>query len=239
MNIIYTCGGWAFRRRIVEIEKGIIVSAKLPYLASPGTAKTVLDKVIEARIPDRFTQDFLETKLGAKGGSARAVIPLLKRIGLIQQDGSPTELYRKFRNNDTMGRAMAEAIRYGYKELFDRNEYAHELSKAKLLDLIGEVSGKEKGNSADNYTAQTFLNLSEYADFDADASEDDSQIDRGQVPASNETVGSGSSFAQPETASPDQPITLAYSINLHLPETDDIKVFDAIFQSLNANILKR
>lgn len=37
----------------------------------------------------------------------------------------------------------------------------------------------------------------------------------------------------------ESPLTLAYSINLHLPATDDIKIFDAIFKSLNANILKK
>ena len=37
----------------------------------------------------------------------------------------------------------------------------------------------------------------------------------------------------------DTPLKLAYSINLHLPETDGITVFDAIFKSLNANILKK
>jgi hypothetical protein len=33
-------------------------------------------------------------------------------------------------------------------------------------------------------------------------------------------------------------LNLAYSINLHLPASDDIKVFDAIFKSLKENLLK-
>lgn len=213
------------------------MSAKLPYLATPGTVKTVLDKVIEARTPERFTYDFLETKLGTKGGSARAVIPLLKRIGMLQQDGSPTELYRKFRNSDTQGAAMAQAIRHGYSELFARNEYAHDLTKPKVLAIINEISGNEKGNSADNYTAVTFMNLKEYADFDEVLSE-------GKTVDTAETTAPAQTVAPPHVAPPQQPqgdtpLSLAYSINLHLPETDDIKVFDAIFQSLNKNILKQ
>ncbi|WP_254441460.1 DUF5343 domain-containing protein [Ruegeria arenilitoris] len=217
------------------------MSPKLPYIASPGTVKTVLDKIIEARTPERFTQDFLETKLGAKGGSARAVIPLLKRIGMLEQDGSPTEIYRSFRNSDTSGAAMAKAIRHGYKELFDRNEYVNELPKPKLLEMINEISGKEKGNSADNLTTTTFINLSEYADFEADSDDSPPEVTEApqsalQVAGSQPSMHSEPTIQQPPA---ETSLGLAYSINLHLPETDDIKVFDAIFQSLNNNILKR
>jgi hypothetical protein len=217
------------------------LSAKLPYLASPGTVKTVLDKIIEARTPERFTQDFLETKLGAKGGSARAIIPLLKRVGMLEQAGSPTELYRKFRNTETSGAAMAMAIRHGYAELFERNEYAHELGKPKLLELINEISGNEKGNSADNFTASTFMNLKEYADFDMLLDEDEKPTATTAIPQAplNDALAHAAQPTATRQGRGEGPLTLAYSINLHLPETDDIKVFDAIFQSLNNNILKR
>ncbi len=215
--------------------------AKLPYLASPGTVKTVLDKIITARTPERFTQDFLETKLGAKGGSARAVIPLLKRIGMLEQDGSTTDIYRKFRNNETSEAAMAKAIRHGYKELFDRNEYVHELDKPKLLEMVNEISGKEKGNSVDSLTVSTFLNLKEYADFEANLEEGQNEPIEVKSANSQETNTPPSTVQRTpvQQTQGDTPLALAYSINLHLPETDDIKVFDAIFQSLNNNILKQ
>lgn len=94
------------------------MSKKIPYLLSPGTLRKVLNKVIEAKTPERFTQDFLETKLSFKGGSARAVIPYLKRLKMLEQDGTPTDLYRKFRNSDTSGSAIAQAMKEGYSELF-------------------------------------------------------------------------------------------------------------------------
>jgi hypothetical protein len=64
-----------------------------------------------------------------KGGSATALIPLLKRIGFLQNDGVPTDLYHKYRNPDTSGTALAEGLRKGYAELFSRNEYAHALTR--------------------------------------------------------------------------------------------------------------
>lgn len=215
------------------------MSAKLPYMTSPGTVKTVLDKIIEAKTPERFTQDFLETKLGAKGGSARPIIPLLKRIGFLQQDGSTTDLYKKFRNATTSQAAMAQAIKHGYAELFDRNEYAYELDKPKLTELVNEISGAEKGNTADYLTVNTFLNLKEYADFDDSLD----SIELGSNTAMpNLTIQNEPLHRQPlplQNPQEEVPLSFSYTINLNLPETDDIKVFNAIFQSLNDTILKR
>ncbi len=213
------------------------MTSKLPYMASPGSVRTVLEKIIEARVPERFTQDFLETKLGAKGGSARPIIPLLKRIGLLQQDGSTTDLYRRFRTDNTRGAAMATALRIGYGELFDRNEYAHELSKPKLLELINSVSGAEKGNRSDELTASTFLNLKEYADFDAD--EEPNERVEGPI-QKIESLEQSTNPSEAYTAkTTENDFNISYTINLNLPETDDIKVFNAIFKALNEHILKK
>lgn len=103
-----------------------------PFMNAYGLVPKVLDKIIEAQKPERFTQDFLSTKLGFSGGSARAIIPLLKRIGFLSSDGVPTPLYSKFRNSDTRGSAMAQALRTGYREVFERNEYVQDLPKDKL-----------------------------------------------------------------------------------------------------------
>lgn len=84
---------------------------KLPYLASPGVIPKILAKIQKARRPDRFTQDFLETKLGQSGGSARAIIPLLKRMEFLSSDGTPTKLYDRFRNPSSNGAALAAELK--------------------------------------------------------------------------------------------------------------------------------
>lgn len=112
---------------------------KLPYMATPGTISKVLDKIIEAKTPERFTIDFLGTKLGFKGGSSRPIIPLLKRIGFLTEDGTPTEVYRRFRTESSRGAAMAEALRIGYREAFERNEYASDLDRKGFAELVNEA----------------------------------------------------------------------------------------------------
>lgn len=55
------------------------MAQNLPYSTSVGTLEKMLDKIKSASTPERFTQDFVSTKLAMKGGTARAQIPLLKK----------------------------------------------------------------------------------------------------------------------------------------------------------------
>lgn len=149
------------------------MAAKLPYMASPGLVTKILAKIQEARKPERFTQDFLETKLGFPGGSARPIIPLLKRMNFLNSDGSPTQLYDRFRNVSTQGAAIAEGVRSAYVELFDRNRYAGDLAKEKLKALIVEVTGAAHDDRTVELTLSTILKLKELADFDAKVDDSD------------------------------------------------------------------
>jgi hypothetical protein len=65
--------------------------ASLPYLASPGSIKTALERIRSAATPDRVTVDFITTKLQLKGGTGFAILPYLKKIGFVGTDGSPTD----------------------------------------------------------------------------------------------------------------------------------------------------
>jgi len=75
--------------------------ATLPYLASPGSIKTALERIRSAATPDRVTTDFVTTKLQIKGGTGFAILPFLKKIGFVGSDGTPTDLYKRFRNSST------------------------------------------------------------------------------------------------------------------------------------------
>lgn len=94
--------------------------ANLPYVASPGSIKTALEKIRSAATPERVTKDFVSTVLQIKGGTGGNIPPFLKRIGFVGSDGAPTDLYRRFRNPATGGAAVADAIRLGYKDCYKR-----------------------------------------------------------------------------------------------------------------------
>jgi hypothetical protein len=201
-----------------------------PGLNASGLVTKILDKMIEASQPERFTQDFLATKLGYPGGSARPMIPLLKRLGFIGTDGTPTPLYSQFRNPENRGAAMNQALRAAYKEIYDRNEYAHDLPREKFKNLVVEVTGLEPDNQTVAAIVGTFQNLKAYANFDQPAPTGKvTVLDKTEpvTPPATSRVTNNSSG-----------LNLSYTINLNLPETTDVEVFNAIFRSLKENLLK-
>lgn len=205
-----------------------------PHMNATNSVSKILDKIKVAATPDRFTQDFLATELGFSGGGAKAFIPLAKKLGLLASDGSPTELYKKYRNtNKSISRtAMATAIKTAYADIYSRNEYVHSLNDNDLKGLIMEMTGLEKGNSAIRAIAGTFEALKAYADFNASKStvtEKEKEVEIPNIVTNNFN----------EDDSEDLKLNLSYTINLVLPKTDDVAVFNAIFKSLRENLLKK
>ncbi|MFN2623743.1 MAG: DUF5343 domain-containing protein, partial [Chthoniobacterales bacterium] len=90
-----------------------------PYLVAPGSIRKCLEQIKKASTPDRVTQDFIQTKLGIKGGTGAALIPFLKKIGFVNSDGTPSDLYKRFRNPSESGPAVAAAIKHGYRSLYE------------------------------------------------------------------------------------------------------------------------
>jgi hypothetical protein len=203
-----------------------------PFINSTGLIDKIFSRVAEAQQPERFTQDYLGTKLGYSSGSAKPIIPLMKRLGFLRSDGTPTELYSRFRNPSERGAAMASALSEGYSDVYERNEYAHELTREKFRDLIVEMTGLEKTNATVRAIVGTFFALKSLADFEAKpkslAKIDDVPVRETEI---EDDRGHPSEF--------EVGMNLSYTINLNLPETDKIEVFDAIFKSLKEHLLKK
>lgn len=199
-----------------------------------GNIERILKKIHTAATPPKFTQDYLTGELGYTGGSALPFIPFAKRIGLIASDGTPTDLYRRFRNNNSVesGRAIAAAMKHGFQSLYKRHEYVHTLSKDDLTGIVAEVTGLEKGSKPLGAIVQSFLMLKKFADFSEGPASD--------VGTASPTQPSNGSVAQVAVGQRDALIGglgLSYTINLVLPNTSEIAVFDAIFKSLRENLL--
>ena len=207
------------------------MSISLPYVQAHSNITTVLNKIQAASTPSRFTQDYLATKLGVSSSAARPVIPFLKKTGFLGSDGVPTELYKRFRNPNERGAAAADALRTGYMPLFEVNEYANDLNDQDLKGLVVQVTDLEPDSRNVQAISASFKALREFADFDSEAEQQDAITTRDD-PQFN---GQASHERQPSLAS--QNIGLSYTINLNLPATSDIAVFDAIFKSLKDNLL--
>ncbi|MER9364447.1 DUF5343 domain-containing protein [Mesorhizobium sp. M0518] len=204
-----------------------MAEALLPYLPSPGSITNAFEKLKSAATPERVTGDFVATKLQLKGGSGASMLSFLKKIGFVGKDGSPTDIYRRFRGGASK-KAAADAIRFGYKALTDANEYFYDLSDKDLLALILQVTGASAESPVPKLTMYTLKNLKIFADFETgDDSANEIAVNTAKMPLA-EAGGSRAAGLG---------LNLSYTINLNLPATSDQAVFNAIFKSLKEHLL--
>jgi hypothetical protein len=207
-----------------------------PFMNSTGLIGKILEKIQQAKVPERYTQDFQSTVLGYGSGSARPFIPFLKRLNFLESDGRPTDVYKRFRNADSSGAAMAEAMRAGYRDLFQRNEYAYKLSDDKLKNLVVEITGKEPSDATVRAITGSFKECNQLADFEADPDIKEDTVE----PESVKPLERNRSIVTKQDADKAlarRNIGFSYTINLNLPETTDVEVFNAIFKALKENLL--
>ena len=209
-----------------------------PFMNSTGLVSKIFDRLAEAQRPERFTQDYLGSVLGFSSGSARPFIPLMKRLGFLKADGTPTQLYARFRNPSERQLAMLEALKSGYPTLYARNEFAHALPRDKLREIVIEVTGLESASSALKAIVGTFESLKKAGNVDA------STVASGAtVTQSMGTVASTGTQLQKTELEQQRGqsigMNLSYTINLNLPASPDPDVFNAIFRALKEHLLGR
>ncbi len=207
--------------------------ASLPYVSSPGNIVKALNGIKAAAVPDRVSQDFVKTILKIPGGSGDQMTSFLKKLGLTNPDGSPNEVYRKFRNPASSGSAIASAIRSAYGPLYLRNEFMHELNDTDLLGLVVEETGEAHDSNPVKLTVSCIKHLKQFANFNSKPEQELSAIIRADEPLREKTDP-----AQEHHSSKAFGLNLGYTINLNLPATADPNVFDAIFRSLKEHLLR-
>jgi hypothetical protein len=199
------------------------IAGNLPYLPGPGSLKKALDGIIGAQRPDKFNADFLESILNLKGG---ATVPIFKKMGLVASDGSPTELYSRFKTDSGRGSAALQAIKNAYPEIYKRSEYAHSVTDSKIKDIIVEITGLQATDPIVSYIKSTFNIIKSY--IGTATSTDDAQ-----------TANDSSTIDYTENSSVVKPnVGLSYHINIVIPETSNVAVLNAIFRAVKENLLK-
>jgi hypothetical protein len=131
---------------------------------------------------------------------------------------------------------MAEALREAYEDVFHIREVPTTADRGAIEGLF-----KSKHNSSDKVAqmqAMTFFALLKEADLKAKSTSTSSLIPdtSKQAPSKGEPKGNANSTA---LASELRQLTteLHYTIQVHLPATKEIEVYNAIFRSLRENLL--
>jgi hypothetical protein len=189
-------------------------------------------KIQDGQAPDRFTNPLLKD-WGFKSTNDRAFIPLLKALGFLTADGVPTPRYLEYRDHSRSKQVLGQAIREAYADIFLIKEHPTASDK-------NAVEGKFKSfhNASDNVAGlmtKTFYSLLQLADLSTSSQ---SKAKAEPEPAKNahgpENIGEKSNSERPAST---LARSLHYNIQIHLPATKDVEVYNAIFKSLKDHVL--
>jgi uncharacterized protein DUF5343 len=200
------------------------------YLTSTKNLAGILDAVQNAQAPPRFTQKFLEG-LGYSSNSDRLVINVLKALGFLSDTGEPLQRYHEYLDKSQGKRVLAEGIRQAYSDLFQVNSNAQTMSRTDIKNKMKTLSQGQHGDSVLDKMAMTFKALGDRADFSVASGAKVTPLKpiQPEIPAGN---GEG-------RAEQSQGVTfagLSYDIHIHLPESRDPAVYDALFKSLREHM---
>jgi hypothetical protein len=114
------------------------------YVYSVGQINDILEKIKETGRPDKLTITYVQNTWLLKNAQYSAVIDLLKDMGFLESDGTPSDIYAEFQNPEHSGRVLTEGIRRAYTSLFKAYPNAQDLPKEKLEGYIKQHTGADK-----------------------------------------------------------------------------------------------
>lgn len=205
------------------------------YLTSLKNLNAILDAVQKAQAPQRFTQKFLEG-IGFASTTDRLIISVLKSLRFLNETGEPTSTYHQFLDSTQSQAVLARSIEEAYSDLYQVNKKAHEMTLADVKNKMKTLSQGQYSDAVLQKMASTFKALADHADFEASA------VDNDDAPtASDDEPGSDDHPKTVNGRSLEKKATgiggLVYNINIHLPESRDPAVYDALFKSMHDHLL--
>lgn len=203
---------------------------KYPYTTVPNKLRALLQKAPEMGRPDKVTVAWLK-KAGFTSSNDPSMIGVLKFVGVLAQDGRPTNLWDAVRAPSDESRArLADAIRKAYADLFAIFPDANRRDAEALRNFFRQNT--DGGERVQRLLVQSFQAMTEFADFDAEVPEEAVVGDgdgRAQAPARQQ---------RREKFVPDVPgLTLNVNLQLQLPATSDGEVYEKLFGAMRKHLM--
>ena len=205
------------------------------YLTSTKNFDAIMNSILSARAPERFTNKFLED-LGFKSSNDRLITGVLKGLGFLNETGEPTQRYYTFLDQTQSKKILSIGIQEAYEDLFNLRRDAQNMTQDEVKNKLKTLTQGQKGDKVIDAMARTFKTLCEYADWsepENSTKKKDAEVAYEDVPIVN-SVSSSNVVVPVETSK--NTLGLCYNIQIHLPETTNMAVYDAIFQSIKKHL---
>lgn len=207
-----------------------------PYTISNNKIGPVFARIQTAAKPERVSQALL-AQWGFTASNDRAMLRVLRDLRFINENGVPTGAYDSIRDHANWKYTLADQIRICYADLYAIDPNFHALSEGEIKSTMMRITGKDE-ESAKRYFA-TFKTLASLANFSprpgGKKSVDEKPVDEAAIPKFEVPVP----LPPSAPAAPDhsrRKTEYHYNIQIHLPVTSDISVYNAIFKSLKENL---
>ncbi|MCZ8320728.1 MAG: DUF5343 domain-containing protein [Novosphingobium sp.] len=198
------------------------------YVLANGRIPDVFAKIRDGQAPEYVTNQLLKD-WGFSSSNDRAFIPLLKALGFLSATGQPTQRYHDYRDHSRSKAVMADALRDAYHDLFlitsNPKEGDREAIKGKFKSYHNASD-----NTASNMTT-TFYALLKIADLSESKSSVKSDVKKEEIKQDQH----GDNIIGNKIR--DVP-SFHYNIQVHLPATKDVEVYNAIFKSLREHFVE-
>lgn len=203
------------------------------YTQAPNRIPSFMDKIRDGQAPEQFTQQTLKD-WGFSESNDRALLPLLKTIGFLSPDGKPTTFYHDYRDHSASKAVLGRALKEAYKDIFLIKEFPTEGDR-------GAIKGKFKSyHNASEHVAglmmKTFYALLKLADLKSTTKAHPVKANDPHADESIEKNPKSENASQNDTKVNIGVAGLHYNIQIHLPATKDIEVYNSIFKSLKEHL---
>lgn len=201
-----------------------------PYTIANKQIEPMLARIRTAARPERLNRELLNT-WGFTASNDRAIISVLRGLGFIADGGSPTDAYDRLRDPKDWKYVLGERLRVLYSDLFSIDPNIHTQPDAEIKSAFLRLTGKDDETSRRYFL--TFKTLANLADLGARAPQ--------MAPSENKippevVAPSPASSPLPHEEAKRRKSEYHYNIQIHLPVTSDISVYNAIFKSLKDNL---
>lgn len=200
------------------------------YMTSVKNVPAILQKIVEGTAPDKFTVAHLKG-IGFKSSNDQGIIPLLKDLKFLTADGTPTKRYHDYRDKSKSRQVLGEALRETYEDLFHIKEHPADADRQAIIGRFKSVHNAT--DAVAERQAMTFFAFLKLADITA-------KTKHPAKPAEGTTEVEQKAETPVKSATEFRPLPfsgLRYNIEIHLPATKDVEVYNAIFKSLKEHLL--
>jgi len=201
--------------------------SEVPWTKLTNKIDTYFKKIRESGVPDQVKGPWLK-KSGWRSGDDYKILEIWKIIGFIDEDNIPTDYWRRYKVPTESKIVLADAMRKGYKVLFDMYEDAWRKDDEAIYAVFMGQTGESVTKV--NQMVTVFKALVELADFEGETLV---KIDE-EKPSTKEST---KEVIEEKIVSRKIGSTVHINIQLHLPATDDIKIYDKLFESMKKHLL--